>query len=113
MWPLALANIVRDGDDATIWARIHARQGLVFGLIASVVMCLVLAFPLVVVIAVPAISTSATIAVYGVGLIVDIVAGIAFVVVALTFAARAGRGELFSIPLVTPIVDRWFGIKRP
>lgn len=113
VWPLALAEIVREHDDASIWARLHARQALVFGLLASVAFVIVLALPLLVVIAVPSISTGATIAVYGVGLLADVVGGIAWLVIGLRFAVRAARGELFSIPLVTPIVDRWLPVDRP
>jgi hypothetical protein len=112
VWPLAVANIVRDGDDATIWARIHARQAVVLGVVASGVFVLVLAFPLVAVIAIPSMSIGATIGVYTAGLVADVVVGVAFLILGLGYAARAGRGELFSIPLVTPAVDRWFGVKR-
>jgi uncharacterized membrane protein len=110
---LAVANIVRDGEDASIWARLHARQALVLGIIGSVLFFIVLAFPLVAVIAIPSMSTRTTITVYTVGLVADVVVGMSFLTVALACAARAARGELFSIPLVTPIVDRWFRVKRP
>lgn len=109
---MAVANIVRDGDDATIWARLHARQALVLGIIASLAFFVVLAFPLVAVLALPAMSTGTTITVYTIGLAADVVVGVGFLSVALGYAARAGRGELFSIPLVTAIVDRWFPVKR-
>jgi hypothetical protein len=113
VWPLALANIVREGDDETIWARLHSRQALVFGLIASLGYLIVLAFPLVAVVTVPSISIGATIVVYTVGLIADLIVAIVLVLVGLHYSAKAARGELFSIPLVTPIVDRWFRLKRP
>jgi len=113
VWPLALANIVREGDDDTIWARLHARQAFVLGFIASLTYLVVLAFPLIAVIAVPSISTGATIVVYTFGLVADVIVGIIFLLVGLRYSARAARGELFSIPIVTPIVDTWFRLKRP
>ena len=85
---------------------------MVLGLIASLGFFVVLALPLVVVIAIPSITTGATIAVYVVGLIADAVLAIAWLLLVLRYAARAARGELFSIPVVTPIVDRWFRLKR-
>jgi uncharacterized membrane protein len=112
VWPLALADIVRESNDSSIWARLHARQALVFGLLASVAFVIVLALPLLAVIAVSSISAGATIAVYCVGLLADLVAGITWLVIGLRLAARAARGELFSIPLVTPIVDRWLPVDR-
>ena len=112
MWPLALADLVREGEDASIWSRLHARQALVFGLLASVAFVIVLALPLLAVLAVPSISAGATITVYGVGLLADMAAAIAWLVIGLRFAARAARGDLFSVPLVTPIVDRWLPVDR-
>lgn len=67
----------------------------------------VLALPLVAVIAVSTLSNEATIAVYGVGLAADVAVAGAWVVVGLRYAARAARGELFAIPVVTAIADRF------
>jgi uncharacterized membrane protein len=80
---------------------------------ASLVYVVVLAFPLVAVIALPTISNDTTIAVYTVGLIGDVIVGIALLLIGLRYAARAARGELFSIPVVTRIVDTWFRLKQP
>jgi hypothetical protein len=33
-------------------------------------------------------------------------------VLAFSYAARAARGELFTIPLVSPVADRLFTIRR-
>ncbi len=112
MWPLAVANLVKEGESATIWSRLHARQALVFGVLCSFVFFVLLAFPLVVVLAVPSISPSATIAVYSIGLAADVAFGLIFILVAIRLAARAAQGELFSLPLVTPIVDRWLRVDR-
>jgi uncharacterized membrane protein len=105
--------MVREGNDETIWARLHARQALVLGLVASLIFVLILAVPLVVVIAVPAISIGTTIGVYAAGLAIDVCVALGFVLMGLRYSARAARGELFSIPVVTPIVDRFFRLKRP
>jgi uncharacterized membrane protein len=51
--------------------------------------------------------------VYTVGLVADVIVGITLLLVGLRYSARAARGELFSIPIVTPIVDTWFRLKRP
>jgi hypothetical protein len=112
VWPLALANMVREDEDVSIWARLHARQALVLGVLNSLGFFLVLALPLLAVLAIPGISTGATIAVYAAGLVADAAVGIGLVVVGARYAARAARGELFSIPVVTPMVDRCFRIKR-
>jgi uncharacterized membrane protein len=95
-----------------MWARLHARQALVLGALNSVVFFVVLALPLVTVLAIPGISMGATIAVYAAGLLADVVVGIGLLVAGARYAARAARGELFSIPVVTPIVDRWFRVER-
>jgi uncharacterized membrane protein len=112
VWPLALVNMLREDDDTAIWSRLHARQALVLGVLNSLAFFLVLALPLVAVLAIPSISAGATIALYAVGIVADAVIGIGALVVSARYAARAGRGELFSIPVVTPIVERWF-LKRP
>lgn len=96
-----------------MWVRLHARQALVFGLFASLALLVILSFPLIAVMSIPEISTGATIGVYTAGLIVDAIAGSFAVVLAMRFSSRAARGELFAIPLVTPIVDRVFRLPRP
>jgi uncharacterized membrane protein len=112
VWPLALANMVREDADSTSWARLHARQALVLGALNSVAFFVVLALPLLAVLAIPAISTGATIAVYAAGLAADVAVGVGLLIVGIRYAARAARGELFSIPLVTPLVERWFRLDR-
>jgi uncharacterized membrane protein len=104
--------MIREGDAETIWSRLHARQALVFGLCASLALLVVIACPLVAVVAVPTISIGATIAVYTVGLIADVVVAVLYLALALRFAARAARGDLFDIPVVSPIVDRFFRVKE-
>jgi len=103
---------VREDAESTAWARLHARQALVLGALNSLAFFVVLALPLVAVLAIPSISTSLTIGVYAAGLVADVVVGVGLLLVGVRYAARAARGELFSIPIVTPIVERWFRLNR-
>jgi len=104
--------LVRADQDETNWTQIHARQALVLGLFWTVGYIVLLAIPLVVVIAIPGISGAATIAIYGVAIVVDLLVALLIVVIGVRYASKAARGQLFSIPLVTPIVDRWLRLKR-
>ncbi len=113
VWPLAFANMVRDDNAGTIWGRLHARQAFVFGLLAGLVFLLILAIPLVLVIANSKVTTGQTIAIYTGGLIADVASGVFFLVLAIRYCTRASRGELFAIPVVTPIVDTVFRLQRP
>lgn len=105
--------MIREGSGESSWSRLHARQAFVFGLAASAGLIAVLALPLAIVIGVSGISTGTTISVYTAGLIADVIAGLTYVFFALRYSTRAARGELFSIPLVTPLVDRFFRLQRP
>jgi uncharacterized Tic20 family protein len=112
IWPLALAAIMREAPEASRWSRIHTRQALAFGILATLGMLVVMALPLVVVIADSSISTGATEAVYTVGLVADILVFALLATAAVSCAARAGRGELFTIPLISPLSDRVFTMRR-
>ncbi len=102
---------MRESPNATIWSRLHARQAFVFGIVAVVGYALVLALPLAVTSLIPAISTGATIVIYGIGLAVDAVALVLLFGLALSYYGRAKRGALFGIPFVTTIVDRFFRVR--
>ena len=112
LWPLALIALIREGPAASRWARIHARQALVFGLASTFGYLLLLAAPLLVVIADPAISTRATIVVYAVGLLADVLVFFSVVGFVLFYSGQAARGELFSIPLVSWLADGVFRLRR-
>ncbi|GAC1426420.1 MAG: hypothetical protein NVSMB64_32810 [Candidatus Velthaea sp.] len=112
MWPLAAADLIREAGNATIWSRLHARHALVLGLLATLGYVVLLALPLIIVIADPAISTGATVAIYIAGLLADIIAGLTLLVILLRYSGRAGRGELFAVPLVTPLVDWFFRVEK-
>jgi hypothetical protein len=61
-----------------------------------------------VVIALPGLSPVWIVAVYAVGLTADLVAAIWLCAVVVRYSGRASRGELFAIPLVSALVDRFF-----
>jgi uncharacterized membrane protein len=112
VWPLALAALLREAPAASRWTRIHTRQALTFGLAASIGYVILLALPLIIVIADASITTGMTVGVYTAGLVADAIVFIMLMVLAFSYAARAGRGELFTIPVVSAIADRVFTIRR-
>jgi hypothetical protein len=89
-----------------MWSRLHTRQALIFGLLATLAYGIVLTIPLLVVIAVPAISPEAIVRVYGAGLFIDALGALAVAALAVSLYRKARRGALFRIALVTPLVDR-------
>jgi uncharacterized membrane protein len=112
IWPLALAALMREPAAASRWTRIHTRQALMFGLVAGIGFIIVMALPLLVVIGDAGISTGMTVGLYTAGLLLDAIVFIVLAVLAFSYAARAGRGELFTIPIVSPLADRVFTIRR-
>lgn len=112
IWPLALAALLREPAAASRWTRIHTRQALMFGLVAGIGFIIVMALPLLVVIGDAGISTGMTVGLYTAGLLLDAIVFIVLAVLAFSYAARAGRGELFTIPIVSPLADRVFTIRR-
>jgi hypothetical protein len=112
VWPLALAALIREAPEASRWSRIHTRQALTFGLVASIGYVVLLALPLIVVIGDAGISTGMTVVVYSAGMVLDAIVFVVLTVLAFSYSARAGRGELFTIPLVSPLADRVFTIRR-
>ncbi len=78
------------------------------GVLGSVLFVAIMALPLFIVIADGGITTSATIAVYSAGIGADLLAAVALILAGVRCAARAARGELFAIPLVTFVADRCF-----
>ena len=67
---------------------------------------LLLALPLLIVIAVPALSSTVIVALYALGLLADLLGRLFLFGLALFYSGKAGRGELFRIPLVSAIADR-------
>ncbi len=112
VWPAALLALAREPPNASTWTRIHTRQAAMYGLIVTIAYVALLSVPLVIVIVAPSISTGATVLVYAIGLIADIVVFVALVAATLAYASRASRGQLFSIPLVSALTDRLFRLRR-
>jgi hypothetical protein len=112
VWPLALFDVLRSLPEATAWSRLHSRQAFVFGLVATIAYVLLLAVPLLVVIAVPGIALGVVVWVYAVGLLADLIGAFTLFGLAMTYRERAARGELFAIPLITALVDRFFRPER-
>ena len=112
VWPLALATLLREPATASRWSRIHTRQALTFGLAATIGYIIVLALPLIAVISDEGISTGMTVGVYTAGLVLDAIVFVVLTILAFSYAARAGRGELFTIPLISALADRLFSANR-
>jgi len=110
VWPLALAALVRELPAASRWTRIHIRQALTYGILASAGFVVVMALPLLIVIVDAGISTGATVVVYMAGLLLDAIVFLTFTMFAFSYSARAGRGELFTIPIVSALADRVFRV---
>jgi len=83
-----------------------------FGLAATIGYMVLLALPLIVVISDAGISTGMTVWIYTAGLVLDAIVFVVLTVLAFSYAARAGRGELFTIPVISALADRLFTIHR-
>jgi uncharacterized membrane protein len=112
VWPLALLDLFREPAEATAWSRLHTRQAFVYGIVATFGYLVLLALPLLIVLPITGISTGAVVWIYAVGLLADIVGAFVLLGLSLRYRERALRGELFAIPLVTPIADRVFRLDR-
>ncbi len=114
VWPLAVLDLFREPPEATAWSRLHTRQAFVFGIAGTLGYLVVLALPLLILIVVPPLagSPAAVVWLYAVGLAADLAGAFVLLRLTLSYRGRALRGELFSIPCVTPIADRLFRIER-
>ena len=114
VWPLAVLDLFREPADATAWSRLHTRQALVYGIVATLGYLVLLALPFLIYLAIPPLATSLTAVVwiYALGLLADIVGAIVLAVLTMSYRERTLRGELFAIRLVTPIADRVFRLER-
>ena len=90
-----------------MWYRAHLRQALVLGVLLTLGLVALLAIPLVVVLA-RASDPTATIRVYGVALVIDVVAFLVAALIIAHAAQRAGRGEIVDLPFVRPLSERLF-----
>lgn len=108
VWPLAALDLFRAQPDATTWSRLHTRQAFVFGIVAAFAYLVLLALPVLIVIAIPSIGTTAVVWLYAVGLLADLFGALVWFGLCMTYRERTLRGELFAIPVVTPLADRIF-----
>ena len=114
VWPLAVLDVFREPADATAWSRLHTRQALVYGIVATLAYLALLALPFLAYLAIPPLagSLTAVVWIYALGLLADIVGAFVLMGLSLTYRERTLRGELFAIPFVTPIADRVFRLER-
>ena len=114
VWPLAVLDLFREPDDATAWSRLHARQAFVYGIAATLAYLVLLALPLLLLIAIPPLagSTTAVVWIYSLGLFADILGALFLFGLSMSLRERALRGELFAVPYVTPVADRLFRLRR-
>jgi len=114
VWPLAVLDVFREPADATAWSRLHTRQALVYGILATFAYLVLLALPFLAYLAIPPLagSLTAVVWIYALGLLADIIGAFVLMGLSLTYRERTLRGELFSIRVVTPIADRVFRLER-
>jgi hypothetical protein len=107
-------DVFREPADATAWSRLHTRQALVYGIVATLAYLVLLALPFIVYIVIPplAASLTAVVWIYALGLLADIVGAFVLMGLSLSYRERTLRGELFAIRFVTPIADRVFRLER-
>jgi hypothetical protein len=91
--------------------RLHSRQAVVFGALASGAFIVLFSLPLIVSLFVFS-STGTIITLYAVALSVDVLFGLSILVMAIRYSVRAARGELFDVPLAAPISVRLFPIRQ-
>lgn len=112
MWPLAILEMLRSQREGSLWMRLHSRQAVVFGALASVAFIVLFSLPLVISLFIFS-STGAIIVLYSVALGVDGLFGLSILVLAVCYSVRASHGELFDIPIAAAISGRLFPIHRP
>lgn len=78
----------------------------------TAVLLLVLSIPLALVLALGSTEAAVTIRIYAVALGLDAVVFGAAASLVIRAAVRAARGEIFSLPVVTPICERLFSLSR-
>jgi hypothetical protein len=114
VWPLAVLDLFREPADATAWSRLHTRQAFVYGIAATVAYLVLLALPLLLIVAIPPLggSTGAVVWIYALGLLADLIGALVLLGLSLSYRERALKGELFAIPYVSPVADRLFRLER-
>lgn len=95
-WPVAIYDRLAPREDASRWFRVHMRQALWFGTFSAAAALVALLWPLILSLFVSSIAV--TIWMYVIAMLLDGVLFVLWLVLAIRYSQRAGRGELFSIP---------------
>jgi len=110
-WPLAIFELTRRAP-GSLWYRAHMRQAVVLGAIVWLAFFVVLALPLVLFIVLGGPPETLTIEIYSAALVMDVAVFATAAFVLITCAIRASHGELFTVPLITPLSERLFLRRR-
>ncbi len=101
MWPLAIYERIAPRPDASNWYRFHLRQALWFGHVSALAALVAFSWPLLLSFAFG--SVSAIIWIYVLAMISDVALFVLWLVLALRYSQRAGRGELFDVPWIAKL----------
>jgi uncharacterized membrane protein len=110
-WPLAIFELARRAP-GSLWYRTHMRQATVLGALVWTALFIVLALPLVLFVVLGGPPETLTIEIYAAALVIDVVVFAAAALIVISSAIRASHGELFSLPLITPLSERLFLRRR-
>ncbi len=97
-WPIALVERIAPREERSTWYRLQMRQAGWFGAIATLVGLLALSWPLVASFLLP--DPRTIVWLYVLAMLLDAALFVLWLVLAIRYSRRAGRGELFEIPLV-------------
>jgi|GEM_PF-5555932 len=100
-WILALPEFAATARPSSGWFRGHIRQAAMLGLFETILFLIVLALPamaigLLVAVRVP-VGIVATMWIYGIGFVLDAAAVVLQIMLGFALAARAARGERFTV----------------
>lgn len=109
VWPLAVFDLLREAPETSRWARLHARQAIVYGIVAMTGYTMLLAAPLVLVLSMSWLPTPAIVAIYGAGALADAIIALILLGMTVRYSGLAARGELFAIPGIAGLAERVFG----
>ena len=106
-WPLAIFELTRKAP-GSLWYRAHMRQATVLGAVVWLALFMVLALPLVLYVVLGGPSETLTIEIYAAAIVIDLIVFSVAAFFVISAAIRASHGELFSIPMITPLSERLF-----
>jgi hypothetical protein len=110
-WPLALFELTRRAP-GSLWYRAHMRQATVLGAFVWFVLFIALVLPLALFVILGGPPETLTIEIYSAALVIDLIVFSAAAFIVISSAIRASHGELFSLPLITPLSERLFRRRR-